>query len=125
MFYHKSFGLLSGALLVPRVAAALLTPRPPAGPSAVGHALLYGFTAVLAMSGIAMGYFGGKGLPFFVTTVPGATEPDKDAAGKAFSLHKLVGKYGKLLIPTHIGIVVAQTAKGNEVISRMILPLFS
>jgi cytochrome b561 len=125
MFYHKSFGLLTGVLLIPRIAFALITPRPSAGPSAVVHVLLYGLTAVLAVSGFAMGYFGGKGLPFFVGTIPGAAVPSKDTAGSAYSIHKLVGSYGKFLIPVHVAGVSAQTARGNDVLSRMILPLFS
>lgn len=125
MFYHKSLGLLTAALLVPRVAAAVLTPRPAAGPSAIGHFLLYCFTASLAATGIAMGYLGGKGLPFFVGTLPGASEPSPDAASASYSLHKMLGRYGKLLIPAHVAGVVAQTARGEEVISRIVTPLIS
>lgn len=125
MWHHKSLGLLTAGLLVPRVAAALLTPRPSAGPSAVGHVLLYFFTATLAVSGIAMGYFSGKGLPFFVGTLPGASAPTPGAASQAYSFHKMVGKYGKLLIPAHVVGIVAQTARGEEVVSRIISPLVS
>jgi hypothetical protein len=35
---------------------------------------------VMPATGIAMGYFGGKGLPFFVTTLPGAANSKADGA---------------------------------------------
>ena len=38
----------------------------------VSHLALYAGMFALPMSGVAMGYFGGKGLPFFWTTIPGA-----------------------------------------------------
>jgi len=31
---------------------------------------------LLPVTGIAMGYFGGKGLPFFGYTIPGKKEPN-------------------------------------------------
>jgi len=37
-----------------------------------GHYALYAFMTIMPATGIAMGYFGGKGLPFFYTTIPGA-----------------------------------------------------
>lgn len=46
-------------------------------------------------SGIAMGYFGGKGLPFFgFGTIPGAASPNGAIAGQAFKIHKQVRKLG-------------------------------
>lgn len=39
-----------------------------------------------------MGYFGGKGLPFFAWTVPGAETPDKPLAGSAYVWHKRAGE---------------------------------
>ena len=38
------------------------------------HYALYGFMIIMPASGIAMGYYGGKGLPFFTTTLAGAKE---------------------------------------------------
>ena len=34
--------------------------------------------AVLPITGIMMGYAGGKGLPFFFTTIPGADKENKN-----------------------------------------------
>ncbi len=68
MYRHKSLGLLTGILLVPRVTALALTKRPPPlaelmqwekVASKAGHWALYGFSAVMAGSGIAMGYLSG------------------------------------------------------------------
>lgn len=48
------------------------------------HLGLYGFMIIMPASGIAMGYYGGKGLPFFTTTIPGIvkTEENKKSTGK-------------------------------------------
>jgi cytochrome b561 len=78
MFAHKSLGLLTGGLLLPRVAAAVLTKRPGALPGSskvehlagvAGHWALYGFSFVMAGSGIAMGCVCGGvcGRPLYVT----------------------------------------------------------
>jgi len=50
------------------------------------HAAMYGMLALLPATGVVMGYYGGKGLPFFTTTLPGAQGADVDGklAGKAF-----------------------------------------
>jgi hypothetical protein len=41
-----------------------------------------------------MGYFGGKGLPFFeFGTIPGAATPNGAIAGQAFKIHKQVPFY--------------------------------
>jgi cytochrome b561 len=62
-----------------------------------GHYLLYGFIAVMPATGIAMGYFGGAGLPFFFTKFAGIkkTEENKASTGNiaknAFKIHKQVG----------------------------------
>jgi cytochrome b561 len=44
------------------------------------HYALYGFMIVMPASGIAMGYYGGKGLPFFTTTIAGAKEVNGEIA---------------------------------------------
>jgi cytochrome b561 len=33
---------------------------------------------IMPASGIAMGYYGGKGLPFFGTTIPGVVKTDEN-----------------------------------------------
>ena len=41
------------------------------------HYALYAFMTIMPVTGIAMGYFGGKGLPFFFTTLPGSPSPHR------------------------------------------------
>ncbi|KAJ1466991.1 hypothetical protein T484DRAFT_1860109, partial [Baffinella frigidus] len=51
----------------------------------------------MPVSGIAMGYYGGKGLPFFWTTLPGAEKANGAIAKQAYWWHKNIGYYGKVL----------------------------
>ena len=44
----------------------------------ISHGGLYAFMAIMPASGIAMGYYGGKGLPFFTTTLPGVVKTDEN-----------------------------------------------
>ena len=88
MHYHKSIGLLMAPLLLTRVGLRLVTkiPKPLDAPdwmqvaSKISHYGLYGFMIWMPATGIAMGYYGGKGLPFFWTKVPGAEQPNKSVA---------------------------------------------
>ena len=54
---------------------------------------MYGFLIAMPVTGVAMGYLGGNGLPFFFTTIPGATKENKNGklAGEAFKWHKYLG----------------------------------
>uniref|UniRef100_A0A7R9VZQ2 Cytochrome b561 bacterial/Ni-hydrogenase domain-containing protein n=1 Tax=Chlamydomonas euryale TaxID=1486919 RepID=A0A7R9VZQ2_9CHLO len=115
MHLHKSLGLLTGMLVVPRLAIKLSSKLPPAvhGPAweqmagAVSHNVMYVWMVLMPATGIAMGYYGGKGLPFFSTTFAGAETPNGGVAKQAFWMHKQAGIYGKYLIPLHL----AGTAK--------------
>jgi cytochrome b561 len=55
------------------------------------HVALYGFMVFMPASGIAMGYYGGKGLPFFGYTIPGAPKPNGAIAKDAFKVRIDVG----------------------------------
>jgi cytochrome b561 len=104
MWRHKSLGLLTGMVVAPRVAYRLLSRSNYHVAEMVGnsqfeniagktvHTLLYGFMIVMPASGIAMGYYGGKGLPFFATTIPGAVvaEGDEDTKKKNGQIAKNV-----------------------------------
>lgn len=114
MFRHKSLGLLTGLLVLPRLAIKLASKAPEAlrgsgaaehAAAKVSHVALYGFMTIMPATGIAMGYFGGKGLPFFTTTFPGAQGESKNGAiaKQAFGIHKQLGTYGKFLLPIHVG----------------------
>lgn len=54
-----------------------------------GHLGLYGFMIVMPATGIAMGMYGGKGLPFFWTEIPGFEGEKKNG--------KLAGQVNKSL----------------------------
>ena len=131
MFYHKSFGLLTLGLLAPRIMARLAASGkiPPPFPvptwqeiaSKISHATLYGMMIFMPVSGVAMGYFGGKGLPFFVTTLPGAEKPKGNVAKGAYQWHKRVGYWFQYaVVPIHIGAVAFHALKGQNVLRRMI-----
>ena len=73
MTVHKSTAVLMTALFVPRVLLKAVTKAPAALEGSfleqmaakIGHASLYGFMAFMPATGIAMGYYGGKGVPFY------------------------------------------------------------
>ncbi len=66
--------------MVPRIALRLTTRIPGALAGNIfekvaanaSHAAFYALMTFMPASGIAMGYYGGKGLPFFGYTIPGA-----------------------------------------------------
>eukprot|EP00518_Triparma_eleuthera_P001700 CAMPEP_0182462228 /NCGR_PEP_ID=MMETSP1319-20130603/6567_1 /TAXON_ID=172717 /ORGANISM="Bolidomonas pacifica, Strain RCC208" /LENGTH=178 /DNA_ID=CAMNT_0024661633 /DNA_START=140 /DNA_END=676 /DNA_ORIENTATION=- len=129
MHRHKSLGLLSFFVLVPRVGAKLMSSRvmpllesSPLEQAAAkaSHFALYGFMTVMPVSGIAMGLYGGKGLPFFYTTLgKGWVDKDGKFAGKAFKIHKTIGTYGKYLVPLHVGAAGAHAARGHGIFHRV------
>lgn len=68
MFIHKSLGVTAGILLAPRLLVRLASKVPKHVPGAnwevlmgnAAHLAMYGFMIVLPVTGIAMGYYGGK-----------------------------------------------------------------
>lgn len=131
MFIHKSLGTLAGLLLAPRLLVRLASSSklPAHVPGATweiwaGHAshfALYAFTIVMPISGIAMGYFGGKGLPLFFTTIPGAEKANGAVAKQAFGIHKQAGQLLEYMVPLHVGAIGFQLAvKGRNILPRMI-----
>jgi len=131
MFIHKSLGTLTGIIVAPRLAYRVFSSASyhvkkvqGAGPmehslSQMMHYALYGFMTVMPATGIAMGYYGGKGLPFFTTTIAGAKETNGTIAKNAFNVHKQVGTYGKYLVPLHIGGAVQHSLRGHTIFARM------
>eukprot|EP00980_Cylindrotheca_fusiformis_P006701 scaffold1398_cov116-Cylindrotheca_fusiformis.AAC.18 len=136
MHLHKSLGLLTGMIVLPRVGYRIFNQSaykvfPIEGSkfehfaaSAV-HVGLYVFMTVMPVSGIAMGYYGGKGLPFFWTTLPGVTktEENKKSTGaiakQGFSIHKTLGTYGKFLVPLHVAGAFSHFFRGHAIFSRI------
>eukprot|EP00054_Salpingoeca_dolichothecata_P032209 m.265736 g.265736 ORF g.265736 m.265736 type:complete len:199 (+) comp29497_c0_seq1:43-639(+) len=127
MFRHKSMGLAMGILIAPRIAFRLATVAPRSVPGSslekflgdASHAALYGFMVIMPVTGVLMGYYGGKGLPFFSTTIKGTETPNKTIAGNSFKVHKFIGEYGKYLLPLHLGGVGFHYAKGQRILSRI------
>ena len=137
MWRHKSLGLLTGMIVAPRLAYRLF--NPPAYnvlelqgaatwekmAAKASHYFLYAFMIVMPASGIAMGYYGGKGLPFFYTTLPGIvkTEENKASSGSiaknSFSIHKTLGTYGKFVVPVHVGASFMHYFKGQAIFTRI------
>lgn len=127
MMLHKSLGLTVLSLSVPRLALRLTTKIPAAVPGSqieqvaakVGHLVMYGFMTAMPVSGFIMGYYGGKGLPFFGVTIPGASKRDGKLAGRAFKLHKQLGWYYEMFVPLHVGAVGVHALKGQNILRRM------
>jgi cytochrome b561 len=136
MFLHKSFGTLACALLIPRLAVRLASkiPPPPEGhfveqmAGKASHLAMYGFAIAMPVTGVTMGYMGGKGLPFFTTTFKPASgeigkAKDGKLAGKAYKLHKQLGWYFKWFVPVHVGAVGVHAVQGQNLLAR-ITPFF-
>ena len=134
MFRHKSMGLLTGLIVAPRLgyrilyhASSFRNVVPPAGSgpfenmvASISHAALYAFMTIMPATGIAMGYYGGKGLPFFFTTLPGSAVPDTGGIAKrSFGIHKTLGEYGKYLVPLHVGGAAKHSIAGHGIWSRI------
>ena len=132
MFYHKSLGLTMLGVMIPRVAMRLVT-RAPAhlpGPAAMqlagqaSHLALYGLVIVMPVSGFVMGYMGGNGLPFFVTTLkPASGEIGKATngkmAGNAYWLHCKAGQALEYMIPLHVAGAAAHMGMGHKILGRI------
>lgn len=133
MNLHKSTGLLVGALLVPRLAFRLLSKAPGAIPGSpaweslaanASHFLLYGFAVGMPATGIAMGYYGGAGLPFFGYKIPGVPKADrnddtKSIAKNSFMVHKRAGQAFEYLVPLHVAGATMHFLKGQRIFSRI------
>ena len=132
MFAHKSLGLLVLGLTAPRLVLRFTSAMPAAVPgsffeqtaASAGHALMYAFLVGMPATGFVMGYFGGKGLPFFTTVIPGAATSDGKLAGRAFKLHKQMGYYYQLFVPAHVGAVGLHALKGQNIMRRMGVTVF-
>jgi cytochrome b561 len=134
MFLHKSFGTLAAGLMVPRLALRLASKAP--GPltgvtweqmlAKASHFAMYGFLIAMPATGVAMGYFGPKGLPFFTTTLPGMEAKKRKEmgagkiAGQAFKIHKLLGQPMEILFAAHLGGVGYHVARGHGIFARIV-----
>eukprot|EP00545_Synedropsis_sp_CCMP1620_P010085 CAMPEP_0119003480 /NCGR_PEP_ID=MMETSP1176-20130426/587_1 /TAXON_ID=265551 /ORGANISM="Synedropsis recta cf, Strain CCMP1620" /LENGTH=183 /DNA_ID=CAMNT_0006955089 /DNA_START=34 /DNA_END=585 /DNA_ORIENTATION=- len=131
MWRHKSLGLLTSMVVAPRFAYRLwnrsaYNVSPVVGSGALEHLAgkvthygLYAFMTIMPASGIAMGYYGGKGLPFFFTTISGASQKNGQIAKNSFWVHKQLGTYGKFFIPLHVGGAMQHYFRGHTILTRV------
>uniref|UniRef100_A0A7S4MRW7 Cytochrome b561 bacterial/Ni-hydrogenase domain-containing protein n=1 Tax=Vannella robusta TaxID=1487602 RepID=A0A7S4MRW7_9EUKA len=127
MHIHKSLALIILAMLPIRIGLRLTTKLPKALPGNaleklagnLNHYALYAGMTILPISGVTMGYFGGKGLPFFSYHIKGATETQPEIAKTAFKIHKLTGQVMTYLVPLHIAAAGYHVARGHYIFHRM------
>ena len=126
-----SCGLLMLAALMPRllIRATTRMPAPLAGNSLeqiagkVSHFAWYAVMITMPTTGFLMGYFNGRGLPFFFTTIPSnfaGGEKNGALAGQAFNIHQTTGQFFEyVLLPAHIGGAAFHMIKGQPILARM------
>ncbi|KAL3932805.1 MAG: hypothetical protein SGPRY_000550 [Prymnesium sp.] len=131
MLWHKSTAVLVSSLFFPRVLLRLFTKLPAAmeghfleqTAAKLGHASLYAFMLAMPASGIAMGYYGGKGVPFYgIYTFPGKankTKEDGQFAGKMFGFHKNWGYFYPYFLAGHVAGFGYHVAKGQTIFARI------
>jgi len=131
MMIHKSTAVILAALVVPRILlrAASTVPKalPVSFPEHVAadltHVALYSFMVGMPATGLAMGYYGGKGVPFFgLFTIPGKadkTKEDGKFAGKMFGWHKWAGNFMWYLVPLHIAGAAQHYFRGHTIFTRI------
>jgi len=131
MLIHKSTAVVLTALVIPRLALRATAAIPKALPGSfpehlaanVSHAAMYAFMLGMPATGLAMGYYGGKGVPFYgLYTIPGKadkTKEDGKFAGEMFKWHKWAGGYLWYLVPLHVAGAVQHTLRGHAIFARM------
>lgn len=135
MKYHKSFGLLATSFIAgfiynrffkksknnkKKVPEAIPGPGWQQTAAKLSFFGLYSCMIFMPITGIAMGYFGGWGIPFFMFNIPGTSTPNKSLANNAYFSHKKVGKVFEGLVCLH----TAATAyhifiQGDDIINRI------
>eukprot|EP00954_Amorphochlora_amoebiformis_P026487 1379528-Amorphochlora_amoeboformis.AAC.1 len=76
--------------------------------ASASHGIMYFFLVAMPVTGIAMGYYGGRGLPFFGYKIPGIakekrSKDTKKIAGNAYKIHKKLGPYFEYISALHVG----------------------
>lgn len=118
--------------LIVRLVARMRSAIPPRfpGPAALkvaetaSHRLFYVLCGGSALSGLSMGYFGGKGVPFFGSTlIVGKSSPSEEDVKKAkasFSTHLVLGKIIEyFFIPFHFGGNALHWMQGRDVVRKI------
>jgi cytochrome b561 len=126
---HKSLALIVLALVPMRLAARLTSKIPSMLPGSVlehkaasaTHVALYGFMLAMPVTGVAMGYYSGFGVPFFTLpkAIKGSATPNKEIAGAAYKVHALAGQALVYFIPLHVGASLFHAFRGQKIFSRV------
>ena len=110
---HFMFGLLVLLLVLLRLVARRLSPRPPPVSSEgwyklidiasqVGHWTLYAFMLGMPLMGWMVLSAAGKPIPFFGLFMPDLIGPDETLSKQLKSLHETAGSFGYVLIGVHV-----------------------
>eukprot|EP00484_Ammonia_sp_Unknown_P028453 CAMPEP_0197031716 /NCGR_PEP_ID=MMETSP1384-20130603/10636_1 /TAXON_ID=29189 /ORGANISM="Ammonia sp." /LENGTH=180 /DNA_ID=CAMNT_0042461283 /DNA_START=277 /DNA_END=819 /DNA_ORIENTATION=+ len=127
MHWHKSIGVLCGGLVIARLGLRFTTKIPAMveGPAAMhnaaklSHLGLYSAMIFFPTTGVLMGYYGGKGIPFFWTKIEGAKEGNKTIAKNSWKLHKKLGVFFEALVALHACGAVAHLMMGQNIFGRI------
>jgi len=131
MMVHKSTAVVLAVLVVPRMLIRALSKAPQMLPGSfvehfaanVSHIAMYGYMLAMPATGLAMGYFGGKGVPFYgVYIFPGKADKTKEDgafAGKMFKWHTQAGSLLWYLLPIHVGGALMHTLRGHKIWVRI------
>jgi len=114
-------GIRVGARLASRIPKPLPAPKLQHYAANTSHMAMYGMMVFMPVSGVVMGYYGGKGIPFFGLKIPGASKEDRDGklAKNAWIWHKRVGTVFEYTVPVHMGAALMHAAKGQKIFARM------
>ncbi|CAN1511424.1 CybB Cytochrome B561 [Burkholderiaceae bacterium] len=110
---HFMFGLLVLLLVLFRLVARRLNPRPPPHSSEgwykllhiasqVGHWALYALMLGMPLMGWMALSAAGKPIPFFGLVMPALIGPDETLSKQLKSLHETAGSFGYILIGVHV-----------------------
>lgn len=132
MGIHKSTAVLLTGLVAPRILlrAFSVTPKMLPGSAVehfaanLSHTAMHGFMLGMPATGLAMGWYGGKGVPFFgLHHFAGKTEnrvpEDGKFAGKMFGWHKWAGGFLWYLLPLHVGAAGLHVVRGHKIFARI------
>jgi cytochrome b561 len=110
---HVMFGLCVFALVLLRLLAKRLSPRPEEletqglrlllhRAAGAGHIVLYLFMAIMPITGWLMLSAAGKPIPFFGLALPALIAPDEALSKQIKAAHALAGNIGYGLIGLHV-----------------------
>ena len=108
--WHFMIGLTILLLVLVRIAARLLTAKPPITPQPPAwqmlaskgvHLVLYGFMLGMPLLGWTILSGEGKSIPFFGLELFPLIGPDKSIAGQVKEIHETIGTIGYYLIGIH------------------------